>query len=66
MNAITLAQKLLTYPTITPKEEGVFAYLASLLPDFKVLHANKEPLKIYFFIEILAGKTPCIFALPGM
>ncbi|WP_163564691.1 succinyl-diaminopimelate desuccinylase [Helicobacter suis] len=65
MNTITLAQKLLTYPTITPKEEGIFAYLASLLPDFKVLHAHKEPVKNIFLYKDFGGENPLHFCFAG-
>ncbi|WP_163532616.1 succinyl-diaminopimelate desuccinylase [Helicobacter suis] len=65
MNALTLTQKLLTYQTITPKEEGIFAYLASLLPDFKVLYAHKEPVKNVFFYKDFGGENPLHFCFAG-
>lgn len=48
-----MLKKLVSYPTITPKECGIYEYIKDFLSDFKALEFEKEGIKIYFYIRNL-------------
>ncbi|WP_143432594.1 M20/M25/M40 family metallo-hydrolase, partial [Helicobacter pylori] len=51
-NALEITQKLISYPTITPKECGIFEYIKSLFPAFKTLECEKNGVKNLFLYRI--------------
>ncbi len=53
MNALEITQKLISYPTITPKECGIFEYIKSLFPAFKTLECEKNGVKNLFYTAFL-------------
>ncbi|WP_104744326.1 succinyl-diaminopimelate desuccinylase [Helicobacter acinonychis] len=52
MNALGITQKLISYPTITPKECGIFEYIKSLFPSFEVLECEKNGVKNLFLYRV--------------
>ncbi|MGL2830603.1 succinyl-diaminopimelate desuccinylase, partial [Helicobacter pylori] len=52
MNALEITQKLISYPTITPKECGIFEYIKSLFPAFKTLECGENGVKNLFLYRI--------------
>lgn len=52
MDALEITQKLISYPTITPKECGIFEYIKSLFPTFKTLECGKNGVKNLFLYRI--------------
>ncbi|RVZ35461.1 succinyl-diaminopimelate desuccinylase, partial [Helicobacter pylori] len=52
MNALEITQKLISYPTITPKECGIFEYIKSLFPHFKTLECGENGVKNLFLYHI--------------
>ncbi len=52
MNALEITQKLISYPTITPKECGIFEYIKSLFPHFKTLECGENGVKNLFLYRI--------------
>ncbi|BDQ29089.1 Succinyl-diaminopimelate desuccinylase DapE [Helicobacter ailurogastricus] len=65
MNPVDVAQKLITYETITPREEGIYDYIRSLLPDFVALRADKEGVKNLFLYKDFGGANPLHFCFAG-
>ncbi|BCZ17699.1 Succinyl-diaminopimelate desuccinylase DapE [Helicobacter sp. NHP19-003] len=65
MNPVEIAQKLITYPTVTPKEEGIYTYIQSLLPDFTPLNADKNGVKNLFLTKNFGGENPLHFCFVG-
>ena len=53
-NVIEVLQKLITYPTITPKECGIYEYIKEILSDFEVLEFEKEGVKNLFLYKDLS------------
>lgn len=51
MNALEILQKLITYPTITPKECGIYEYICSLLPSFEVMRFDRGETKNLFLLS---------------
>lgn len=51
MNALEILQKLITYPTITPKECGIYEYICSLLPSFEVMRFDRGDTKNLFLLS---------------
>ncbi len=52
MNALEITQKLISYPTITPQECGIFEYIKSLFPHFEVLECEKNGVKNLFLYRV--------------
>ncbi|WQV06264.1 succinyl-diaminopimelate desuccinylase [Helicobacter pylori] len=52
MNALEITQKLISYPTITPQECGLFEYIKSLFPHFEVLECEKNGVKNLFLYRV--------------
>lgn len=52
MQVIEILQKLITYPTITPKECGIYTYIRDLLRDFEVLSFDKNGVKNLFLYKV--------------
>ncbi|WP_104750301.1 succinyl-diaminopimelate desuccinylase [Helicobacter cynogastricus] len=67
MNVVELTQKLLTYPTITPKEEGIFECVCTFLGDFKMLRADCYGVSNVFFYKRFGDPTlePLHFCFGG-
>lgn len=51
MSALEILQKLITYPTITPKECGIYEYICSLLPNFEVMRFDRGETKNLFLLS---------------
>lgn len=51
MNAIEILKELITYKTITPKEENIYTYILSFLKDYETLHFDKEDVKNIFIYK---------------
>lgn len=49
--AIDILKKLISYPTITPKECGLYEYIAEILEDFEVLRFDKGEVKNLFLYK---------------
>lgn len=47
-NTIEVLKQLIAYPTITPQECGIYAYIKEILHDFEVLEFDKERVKNLF------------------
>ncbi|WP_104712200.1 succinyl-diaminopimelate desuccinylase [Helicobacter cetorum] len=68
MNALKITQKLISYPSITPKECGIFEYIKSLFPTFKVLECEKDGVKNLFLYRVFNPKAkikPLHFCFAG-
>ncbi|WRD14477.1 succinyl-diaminopimelate desuccinylase [Helicobacter pylori] len=52
MDALEITQKLISYPTITPKECGIFEYIKLLFPHFKTLECGENGVKNLFLYRI--------------
>lgn len=53
--ALEILQKMVSYPTITPHECGIYDYIKTLLPDFTYIESNKEHIKNIFLYKIPDG-----------
>ncbi len=51
MSAIDLLKQLIAYPTITPKECGIYELVCEILPDFKVLRLDKDVVRNLFLYK---------------
>lgn len=51
MQSVEVLKKLVSYPTITPKECGIYAYIREILPDFEALEFEKEGVKNLFLYK---------------
>lgn len=51
MSVVEILQKLISYPTITPKECGIYEYICSLLPSFEVFRLDCEDTKNLFLLK---------------
>lgn len=51
MSALEILQKLISYPTITPKECGIYEYICSLLPSFEAFRFDCEDTKNLFLLK---------------
>lgn len=49
---LEILKKLISYPSVTPRECGIYAYIASLLPHFKSFIVEKNGVKNIFFYYI--------------
>ena len=55
MRAVEILQKLITYPTITPQECGIYGYIADLLEGFEMVRFDKGEVKNVFFYKVVGG-----------
>ena len=55
MRAVEILQKLITYPTITPQECGIYGYIADLLEGFEMVCFDKGEVKNVFFYKVVGG-----------
>ncbi|WP_120946014.1 succinyl-diaminopimelate desuccinylase [Helicobacter labacensis] len=64
---LKLAQQLLSYKTITPKEEGIFDYIGALLGGFEVVRADKNGVSNVLFYKRFGDpkQTPLHFCFAG-
>ncbi|MFC3847312.1 succinyl-diaminopimelate desuccinylase [Helicobacter baculiformis] len=64
---VQLAQQLLSYKTITPKEEGIFAHICAFLGDFEMVRADKNGVSNVLFYKRFGDptKTPLHFCFAG-
>ncbi len=51
MQSIEVLKNLVSYPTITPQECGIYAYIRGILPDFEGLEFQKEGVKNLFLYK---------------
>ncbi|WP_104625014.1 succinyl-diaminopimelate desuccinylase [Helicobacter felis] len=67
MNVVQLTQKLISYQTITPKEEGIFDCVGAVLRDFEVLRADQNGVSNVFFYKRFGdpAQTPLHFCFAG-
>ncbi len=54
-HSIEVLRRLITYPTITPQECGIYAYIRGILQDFEVLEFEKEGVKNLFLYKDLSA-----------
>ncbi|WP_300796892.1 succinyl-diaminopimelate desuccinylase [Helicobacter sp. UBA3407] len=55
-NTIEVLKQLIAYPTITPQECGIYAYIKEILHDFEALEFEKEGVKnLFFYKDLSAG-----------
>lgn len=68
-SAVKILEQLITYPTITPKECEIFAYIMEILKDFKALRFDKGEVKNLFlykvFGENLGDEKPAHLCFAG-
>ena len=57
MEALEVLKKLVTYPTITPKECEIYEYIESLLKDFTPLKFTKNDVCNLFLYKEFKGKS---------
>ncbi|PAF52707.1 succinyl-diaminopimelate desuccinylase [Helicobacter sp. 13S00477-4] len=51
MTPLEVLSKLISYPTITPRDCGIFDFIQSLLPDFESIYIEKEGVKNIFLYK---------------
>lgn len=57
-NVIKVLQQLIAYPTITPQECGIYAYIKDILSDFEALEFEKEGVKnLFLYKDLSAGNA---------
>lgn len=57
-NVIKVLQQLIAYPTITPQECGIYAYIKAILSDFEALEFEKEGVKnLFLYKDLSAGNA---------
>ncbi|WP_300667744.1 succinyl-diaminopimelate desuccinylase [Helicobacter sp. UBA3407] len=56
-NTIEVLKQLIAYPTITPQECGIYAYIKEILSDFEILEFEKEGVKNLFLYKDLGAKN---------
>ena len=54
MQTLEVLKTLITYPTITPKECGIYEFIKAFLPDFEVLELNKNNVKKQVVMQYLS------------
>lgn len=65
-NVCEFLAKLVSYPSITPKECGIYEYIQSYLPDFEVIKIDKEGVKnIFLFKKFGVGEKPLHICFAG-
>ncbi|WP_273213426.1 succinyl-diaminopimelate desuccinylase [Helicobacter rodentium] len=56
--SIEVLQQLIAYPTITPQECGIYAYIKEILSDFEALEFEKEGVKnLFLYKDLSAGNA---------
>ena len=56
--SIEVLQQLIAYPTITPQECGIYAYIKAILSDFEALEFEKEGVKnLFLYKDLSAGNA---------
>ncbi|PAF48590.1 succinyl-diaminopimelate desuccinylase [Helicobacter sp. 12S02634-8] len=67
MTPLEVLSQLVSYPTITPKECGAYAFVRSLLPDFEVFALECEGVKNLFLFKHFGdrSKKPLHFCFAG-
>ncbi|WP_104697659.1 MULTISPECIES: succinyl-diaminopimelate desuccinylase [unclassified Helicobacter] len=51
-NVVEILKHLISYPTVTPKECGIYDYITEILRDFRVLRFNKGEVKNLFLYKV--------------
>lgn len=65
-NVCEFLAKLVSYPSVTPKECGIYEYIQSHLPDFEVIKIDKNGVKnLFLFKKFGAGKKPLHICFAG-
>lgn len=65
-NVCEFLAKLVSYPSITPKECGIYEYIQSYLPDFEVIKIDKEGVKnLFLFKKFGVGEKPLHICFAG-
>lgn len=57
MQATEILQRLITYPTITPKECGIYAQITQILGDFEVIALDKNQIKNLFCYRVFGSQN---------
>ncbi|CAM2914759.1 succinyl-diaminopimelate desuccinylase [Helicobacter burdigaliensis] len=58
MNEIEILKKLISYPTITPQECGIYEFVKEILPSFKVKEFHKNGIKnLFLYKEFKESKS---------
>lgn len=52
-NVIEIAKRLISYPTITPNECGIYEYISEVLKDFNILRLDKNEVKNLFLYRVV-------------
>lgn len=65
-NVCEFLAKLVSYPSITPKECGIYEYIQSYLPDFEFIKIDKEGVKnLFLFKKFGVGEKPLHICFAG-
>lgn len=65
-NVCEFLAKLVSYPSITPKECGIYGYIQSYLPDFEAIKFDKEDVKnLFLFKKFGVGEKPLHICFAG-
>lgn len=65
-NVCEFLAKLVSYPSITPKECGIYEYIQSHLPDFEVIKIDKDDVKnLFLFKKFGTGEKPLHICFAG-
>ena len=57
MRAVEILQKLITYPTLTPQECGIYGYIADLLEGFEMVRLDRGEVKNVFFYKVVGDSV---------
>lgn len=58
INSLEVLKQLITYPTITPQESGIYGYIKEILSDFEALEFEKEGVKnLFLYKDLSAGNA---------
>lgn len=65
-NVCEFLAKLVSYPSITPKECGIYEYIQSHLSDFEVIKIDKDDVKnLFLFKKFGTGEKPLHICFAG-
>lgn len=65
-NVSEFLAKLVSFPSITPKECGIYEYIQSHLPDFEAIKIDKEGVKnLFLFKKFGVGEKPLHICFAG-
>lgn len=65
-NVCEFLAKLVSYPSVTPKECGIYEYIQSHLPDFEVIKIDKNGVKnLFLFKKFGAGEKSLHICFAG-